>query len=98
MKRLTPADIVSDEEIERIHAYANFGSTPKRQVIDEGVLKYFFGFSTGHTQMRILLDHGLAVPLPGKGDYRYSLLTDKGRRYLRSLGPQVLASYKVTPP
>lgn len=54
-----------------------------RQVVDEGVLKYAFGYSTGHTQMTILLQHRLIrKPRPMTYDTH---LTKKGKAYLRAL-------------
>lgn len=76
-------DIIPDDEIERVHANANFGGMSKREVVNEGILKYAFGYSSGHTQLTILLEHGLLKkPRPG----RYSTaLTKKGLRYLRAV-------------
>lgn len=77
------ADIISDAEIYRVHADANFGSMGKRQVVNEGVLKYAFGYSSGRTQMCILLEHGL-IRKPAPGHWQ-SALTKKGQRYLRAV-------------
>jgi predicted transcriptional regulator len=76
-------NIISDEEIERVHGNANFGSMSKRQVVGEGVLKYAFGYDTGHTQLAILLEHGL-VKKPKSMSYKTDV-TEKGKRYLRAL-------------
>lgn len=70
----TPEEVITDEEIERIHANANFGSMPKREVVNLGVLKVAAGFRMGHTATQICSEHGLIT----KG-YR---LTKKGRHYL----------------
>lgn len=79
----TTSAIVSDEDIERVHGHANFGpSITKRQVVTEGVIKYSLGFTSGNTQLCILLEHGL-VRQPKPGSYRTSL-TPKGRAYLRA--------------
>jgi hypothetical protein len=78
----TPQSIVPDDEIERVHGHANFGSMGKRDVVDEGVLKYAFGYTSGHTQLCILIEHGL-IRNPKPGSY-YSTLTKKGQRYLRA--------------
>ncbi|NIJ40399.1 hypothetical protein FHS78_000669 [Parvibaculum indicum] len=87
----TPEEIVSDEEIERVHGYANFGDMTKRRVVDEGVLKYALGYTSGHTQLCILVKHGL-VRKPQIGSYK-STLTRKGQLYLRSLfGPASIDS------
>lgn len=78
-----PNEIISDADIERVHGYANFGDMTKRGVVDEGVLKYAFGYSGGHTQLSILLEHGLIrMPRPMRYD---ADLTKKGKRYLRAV-------------
>ena len=71
---MEPEDIISDEEIERVHANANFGSMGKRQVVNQGVLKCASGYSQGYTSKQIIREHGLVTK-----DYR---LTKKGKRYL----------------
>ena len=58
-KQMTTSEIISDADIERVHAHANFGDMSKRDVVDDGVLHYVFGYDTGHTQMTILREHGL---------------------------------------
>ena len=84
-----PTDIISDAEIERVHGHANFCSMSKRGVVNEGVLKYAFGFSGGHTQLCILLEHGL-IRKPPMGR-EIAPLTKRGQRYLRSVyGPSFL--------
>jgi len=74
-------EIISDEEIERVHANANFGDMTKRQVVNEGVLSYSMGYTTGHTMMTILREHGLITKPCG---YKASL-TEKGKEYLRAM-------------
>jgi hypothetical protein len=74
----TCTDIVSDAEVERVHANANFGPISKRDVVDEGVLHYAFGYGTGHTMMQILQEHGLLSRARAKRE-----LTNKGYEYLR---------------
>lgn len=69
-----PEDIISDEEIERVHANANFGSMSKRDVVNQGVLKCASGYYQGSTSTQIITDHGLV-------DSKYRL-TKKGKRYL----------------
>ena len=80
---LTTSTIISDEEIERVHAYANFGDQSKRDVVDDGVLQYVFGYCTGHTQMTILREHGLLRASRGMS-YRADL-SAKGKDYLRAM-------------
>jgi len=79
----TTSDIITDSEIETVHAYANFGEQNKRDVVDEGVLMYAFGYATGHTQMTILQEHGLlraSKPMTSRVD-----LSAKGKEYLRAM-------------
>ena len=82
--RITPTqEILSDEEIERVHANANFGTTDKRRVVEEGVLKYAMGYTSGATQLAILVEHKL-VRRP-RGTSYHTTLTDKGQDYLRAM-------------
>jgi len=78
-----PEEIISDADIIRVHGHANFGDMSPREVVNDGVRKYSVGFTGGHTQLCILLEHGLITkPKPGK----YSAnLTQKGKRYARSI-------------
>jgi hypothetical protein len=77
------AAIVSDAEIIRVHGHANFGSMTPREVVNDGVWKYSIGYNGGHTQLCILLEHGLICkPRPGRYD---ASLTKKGKRYARAL-------------
>ncbi len=69
-----PEDIISDEEIERVHANANFGCMSKRDVVNQGVLKCASGYYQGHTSTQIVTEHGLVSK-----EYE---LTAKGRIYL----------------
>lgn len=80
-KTQTTLDIIPDSEVERVHANANFGSMHKRQVVDEGVLKYAAGYSSGHTQFCILREHGL---IRKSMSYK-SILTVKGQDYLKAM-------------
>ena len=67
-------EIISDEEIERVHANANFGGMNKRTVVNQGVLKCASGYYQGSTSNAIIREHGLVTR-----DYE---LTPKGRAYL----------------
>ena len=69
-----PKEIIPDEEIERVHANANFGSMSKRQVVDQGVLECASGYYQGSTSTQIIKEHGLITDA-------YEL-TSKGRAYL----------------
>ena len=79
----SPHEIISDEEIIRVHGHANFGDMSPREVVNDGVRKYAIGYTGGHTQLCILMEHGLITkPKPGK----YSAnLTQKGKRYARAV-------------
>lgn len=69
-------DIVSDEEIERVHANANFGGDlTKREVVRLGVLKCASGYHQGFTSRSICIEHGLITP-------KSYVLTKKGKEYL----------------
>ncbi len=70
-----PEEIVSDEEVERVHANANFGSMPKRDVLNYGTLKTACGYYHGSTSTSICIEHGLITEKTHK-------LTKKGRQYL----------------
>jgi hypothetical protein len=79
---MKPSDIISDAEIERVHANANFGSAGKREVVAIGVLDYAFGYTTGSTLLSILVEHGLVRrPRPGSSA---TGLTYKGKKYLKA--------------
>lgn len=69
-----PREIITDEEIDRVHANANFGGMEKRQVVNQGVLKCASGYYQGSTSTHIIKEHGLI-----DDNYR---LTPKGRMYL----------------
>lgn len=87
----TPDEIIPDDEIDRVHAYANFGSMTKRAVVNDGVIKYFIGYTGGSTQMAILSEHGLIRRHRNLHSMR-ATLTKKGLDYLRSILRQ--ASFK----
>jgi hypothetical protein len=75
--------IVSDEEITKVHGYANFGSMTPREAVNDGVRKTAVGYHCGHTQFTILREHGLITrPRPGSYDAN---LTKKGKAYARVL-------------
>jgi hypothetical protein len=84
----TTSEIISDEEIIRVHANANFGDTPPREAVNEGVRKYAVGFACGSTMRAILIEHGLI----GKpvGSLNTANLTRKGKEYARSIYRTVL--------
>lgn len=71
---VTAQEIVTDDEIERVHGYANFGTMDKRTVVNQGVLKCASGFYQGSTSLAIITAHGLV-------NKQYNL-TAKGKAYL----------------
>lgn len=71
---MKPEEIITDKEIECVHANANFGSMSKRDVVNQGVLKCASGYYQGHTSNQIIKEHGLV-----NGKYK---LTAKGKEYL----------------
>lgn len=80
-----PEEIIGDADVIRVHGRANFGNMTPRDVVNEGVLKYAYGYSTGFTQLSILLEHRLIYkPRPGKYSSR---LTKRGMAYLRAAWP-----------
>jgi hypothetical protein len=79
-------ELIPDADVARVHGFANFGSmTPRQVIVAEGVLKYAYGYSSGHTQLSILLEHGL-VRKPKPGSYR-TTLTKRGQAYFRAAWP-----------
>lgn len=80
---MTPQEIISDEEIVRVHGNANFGAMDPREVVNDGVRKTAVGYHCGSTQLHILRDHGLVTkPRSGFSD---TDLTKKGKAYARSI-------------
>jgi hypothetical protein len=77
------AEIISDEEIVRVHGHANFGTMKPRDVVNDGVRKSAVGFHCGHTQFTILREHGL-ITKPRGMSYDVNL-TKKGKRYAQAL-------------
>ena len=83
MTAAKPSEIISDAEIIRVHANANFGAMSPREVVDDGVRKTAVGYHCGHTQFTILREHGL-ITRPRGTSYDANL-TKKGKRYARAL-------------
>ncbi|MCI5208526.1 MAG: hypothetical protein D3910_06980 [Candidatus Electrothrix sp. ATG2] len=67
-------EIISDEEIDRVHGCANFGGMKKRDVVNYGVLKCAAGYHQGSTSEAIIRAHGLIN--------KQHDLTPKGKVYL----------------
>lgn len=72
---MTEVELISDEEVEKVHGNAHFGSSSKRDVLRFGVLKCASGYYQGHTSKMICVEHGLI-------DEKTYELTEKGRNYL----------------
>lgn len=70
-------ELISDAEIERVHANAFFGSEDKRQVINRNIVSVFCGYHIGGDARRILIDHGLVRVRKNLG----LAATKKGRDY-----------------
>jgi hypothetical protein len=65
---------ISDEEIEKVHDYANFGTMSKREVVNQALLKCACGYHSGKFSTEIIKEHGLI-----NNNYE---LTPKGKMYL----------------
>ena len=78
---MTPKELITDEDIERVHAHANFGDPRKRDVVDGALLKAVCKMHNGSTANNILAAHGL-VKLAYR---RRPKLTDLGRKYLYAI-------------
>lgn len=67
-------DVVSDEELIKVWGNANFGSTDKREIVRNSLLKCACRYYTGKTAKQILEELSLVTT---KWE-----LTPKGRNYL----------------
>lgn len=74
-------ELLTDEQINKAWGYANFGDTPKRDVIKLELLKCASGYYTGHTATCILAELGL-TNMPDRTKKKYWKLTQLGREYL----------------
>lgn len=81
----TPEQIISDEDVARVHGFANFGTMSPRAVLAEGVLKYAMGYTCGSTMEAILREHRLITKPRRMNDP--PRLTQLGQRYLRAAWP-----------
>ncbi len=77
---MRPQDIISDEEVDRVHANANFGPISHRSVIAQALLTTACGYHTGATARAIILDHGLVSTR--RDPMGVPHLLKKGREYL----------------
>lgn len=65
--------IISDEEIETVKGYANFGPRDTRELLAQGVLKHLAGWHNGHTLTQMMQE--LALIKGGR-------LTAKGKAFI----------------
>ncbi|WP_417831667.1 hypothetical protein [Terasakiella sp.] len=80
---MKPEDIITDQEIETVHANANFGDgMTKREVVNLALLKFACGFGNGYTALQIISEHGLVRENRKRGT---TSLLPKGRKYLWSV-------------
>ena len=70
----TVQDLVTDKQVNEAWGNADFGSTPKRKVIADTLLKCASGYETGKTARCIAEDLGLVTQ-------RWEL-SKRGQRYL----------------
>lgn len=82
----TPVEIISDSEIESAWGNSNFGSTPKRKVIADTLVKIACGHGVGSYAGAICNELG-TIRYPGKGN-KWAL-TEKGREYIFSVFNQI---------
>lgn len=74
---MTPSEIITDEEI-NAHHFGRFGANADpREIVNEGVLKAAFGYSSGSTVCTILRRHALTT--------NGHALTRKGKNYLQAV-------------
>jgi len=67
-------EILPDIQIEEAWGNASFGGTQKRDVVNNSLLKYACGYSTGHTAMCILQELNLIS--------KKEVMTTLGKEYL----------------
>ena len=72
-------EIITDEQINKVHANAQFGDTPKRDVVNYALLKCACGYHNGHTAQQIIAEHGLIYDASQRGPIA---LTALGSTYL----------------
>lgn len=77
MENKTLQEIISDDELTKAWGYANFGSTPKREVIYDTLKKVAQAWGTGRTAMCIVKELGLTESRNNQIG-----LSDKGLKYL----------------
>jgi hypothetical protein len=75
---MNPFVLIPKEELDRVHASANFGNRSNRDVLNDAVLKTAVGYQNGSAAARIVEAHGLGITRNGNKKY----LTAKGLKYL----------------
>ena len=79
-RRMTPEEVVSNEELTEVAGNANFGSGASvREVLKWGVLQSASGYTTGHTLLCIMEELHLVSKERRRAVPR---LTNRGRSYL----------------
>lgn len=68
-------EMISDEQIDKVWGSANFGTTSKREIIRNTLLKCASGYYTGHTAKYIVIELGLVNKVKWT-------LTKLGQQYL----------------
>jgi len=78
---MKPEEIITDEEIVLVHGKSDFGgmNSNKREIVNEGLLKFAIGYGNGSTLNSILETHKLIIF--SVLDKRY-YITRKGREYM----------------
>jgi hypothetical protein len=71
----TTQDLITDAQINAVWENANFGDVPRRDIIDETILKCASGYHSGYTAQCIVRELGLVSPKKWE-------LTALGRKYL----------------
>lgn len=66
--------MISDEQLDKVFAYANFGNTTKRDVVKYALMKVACSYHNGYTSQQIINELGLCT-----SDLK---LTKKGKEYL----------------
>ena len=66
--------MISDEELDSVFAYANFGGSTKRDVVRYALMKVACGYHNGHTSQCIINELSLCS--------KDLSLTKKGKEYL----------------
>ena len=78
--------MITDEQLEKTFAYANFGDSTKRDVVRYALMKVACGYHNGHTSQSIINELGLCTKKliqDDDGEYTKEInLTKAGQQYL----------------